>query len=194
MVWCGVVWCGVVQCSAVQCSAVQCSAVQCSAVYCSVVWCSVVLCCFVLFCVVLCCFVFFLCCFVSFSVSRSLSLFFLISFVVLAVSPSHPSWSLSFLGPTWPGGCGLPASMFGATRPRCPSWSITAVICEADDPCFGNTAYDPEPSFAMSPRSTSIFEIVGPTPNSGDDRGTSTMQSFLFCPHSLLQRSPHLCC
>ena len=59
---------------------------------------------------------------------------------------------------------------------------------------FWNTAHDPEPSFAMSPRSTSIFEIVGLTPNSGDDRGPSTMQSVLFCPHSLLQRSPHLCC
>ena len=31
---------------------------------------------------------------------------------------------------------------------------LAAVICEADDPCSVNTAYDPESSFTMSPRST----------------------------------------
>ena len=65
------------------------------------------------------------------------------------------------------------------------SITFVAVICEADDPCSGNTAYDPEPSFAMSPRSTSIFEIVGPTPNSGDDRAPSTMQKCTVL-HSFL--------
>ena len=34
------------------------------------------------------------------------------------------------------------------------SRSFAAVICDADDPCSVNTAYDPESSFTMSSRST----------------------------------------
>ena len=34
--------------------------------------------------------------------------------------------------------------------------SLAAVICVADDPCSVNTAYDPESSFTMSPRSTTL--------------------------------------
>ena len=34
---------------------------------------------------------------------------------------------------------------------------FAAVICEADDPCSVNTAYAPESSFAMSPRSTTLL-------------------------------------
>ena len=34
--------------------------------------------------------------------------------------------------------------------------SLAAVICDADDPCSVNTAYDPESSFTMSPRSTTL--------------------------------------
>ena len=34
------------------------------------------------------------------------------------------------------------------------SMTFVAVICDADDPCSVNTAYDPESSFTMSPRST----------------------------------------
>ena len=34
------------------------------------------------------------------------------------------------------------------------SITTAAVICEADDPCSVNTAYDHESSFTMSPRST----------------------------------------
>ena len=37
----------------------------------------------------------------------------------------------------------------------CP-WPFAAVICDADDPCSVNTAYDPESSFTMSPRSTTL--------------------------------------
>ena len=36
------------------------------------------------------------------------------------------------------------------------SMTFAAVICDADDPCSVNTAYDPESSFAMSPRSTTL--------------------------------------
>ena len=36
------------------------------------------------------------------------------------------------------------------------SMTIAAVICDADDPCSVNTAYDPEPSFTMSPRSRTL--------------------------------------
>ena len=32
--------------------------------------------------------------------------------------------------------------------------TFSAVICDADDPCSVNAAYDPESSFTMSPRST----------------------------------------
>ena len=38
-----------------------------------------------------------------------------------------------------------------------------------------------------------ILETVASTPSSWDDRGSSTMQSVRFCPHSFLQRSPHFC-
>ena len=34
------------------------------------------------------------------------------------------------------------------------SITLTAVICDADDPCKVNTAYEPESPFTMSPRST----------------------------------------
>ena len=36
------------------------------------------------------------------------------------------------------------------------SITFAAVMCDADDPCSVNTAYDPEPSFTMSPRSTTL--------------------------------------
>ena len=36
------------------------------------------------------------------------------------------------------------------------SMTFAAVICDADDPCSVNTAYDPESSFTMSPRSTTL--------------------------------------
>ena len=32
--------------------------------------------------------------------------------------------------------------------------TFAAVICDADDPCTVNAAYDPESSFTLSPRST----------------------------------------
>ena len=44
-----------------------------------------------------------------------------------------------------------------------------AAVCDADDPCSVNTAYDPESSFTMSPRSTTLplyFDIEALTPNS----------------------------
>ena len=34
------------------------------------------------------------------------------------------------------------------------SMTCAAVICDADDPCSVNTAYDPESSFTISPQST----------------------------------------
>ena len=34
------------------------------------------------------------------------------------------------------------------------SMTFAAVICDTDDPCALNTAYDPESSFTISPRST----------------------------------------
>ena len=34
------------------------------------------------------------------------------------------------------------------------SITFAAATCEADDPCSVNTAYEPESSFTMSPRST----------------------------------------
>ena len=34
------------------------------------------------------------------------------------------------------------------------SMTFAAVICDTDDPCALNTAYDPELSFTISPRST----------------------------------------
>ena len=36
------------------------------------------------------------------------------------------------------------------------SMTFAAVICDADDPCSVNTAYDPESSFTVSPRSTTL--------------------------------------
>ena len=36
------------------------------------------------------------------------------------------------------------------------SMTFAAGICDADDPCSVNTAYDPESSFTMSPRSTTL--------------------------------------
>ena len=33
---------------------------------------------------------------------------------------------------------------------------FAAVICEGDDPCSVNTAYDPESSFRVSPRSSTL--------------------------------------
>ena len=36
------------------------------------------------------------------------------------------------------------------------SMTFAAVICDADDPCSVNTAYDPESFFTMSPRSTTL--------------------------------------
>ena len=36
------------------------------------------------------------------------------------------------------------------------SMTFAVVICDADDPCSVNTAYDPASSFTMSPRSTSL--------------------------------------
>ena len=36
------------------------------------------------------------------------------------------------------------------------SITFAAVNCDADDPCSVNTAYDPESSFTMSPRSTTL--------------------------------------
>ena len=49
------------------------------------------------------------------------------------------------------------------------SMTFAAVICDADDPRSVNTAYDPESSFTMSPRSTTLpftFDIEVPAPNS----------------------------
>ena len=37
------------------------------------------------------------------------------------------------------------------------SMIFAAVICDADDPCSVNTAYDPESSFTMSRRSTTLL-------------------------------------
>ena len=36
------------------------------------------------------------------------------------------------------------------------SMIFAAVICDADDPCSQNTAYDPESFFTTSPRSTTL--------------------------------------
>ena len=36
------------------------------------------------------------------------------------------------------------------------SMTFAAVICDADDPCSAKTAYDPESSFTLSPRSTTL--------------------------------------
>ena len=36
------------------------------------------------------------------------------------------------------------------------SMPFAAVICDADDPCSVNAAYEPESSFTMSPRSTTL--------------------------------------
>ena len=36
------------------------------------------------------------------------------------------------------------------------SMTFAAVICDAADPYSENTAYDPQPSFTMSPRSTTL--------------------------------------
>ena len=77
------------------------------------------------------------------------------------------------------------------------SITFVAVICEADDPCSVNTAYEPEPSFTMSPRSATrplfflklcfqlrIIEMTKIHPwRKMNSNG----------PWSLLQRSPHFC-
>ena len=76
-------------------------------------------------------------------------------------------------------------------------WLLAAVIWDAEDPCSVNTAYDPESSFTMSPRSTTLPFILlkndVPTPNSWNDRDPSMTRHELFYPCSLLLRSP-LCC
>ena len=36
------------------------------------------------------------------------------------------------------------------------SITFAAVICDADDPCSVSTAYDPESSFKVSPRNTTL--------------------------------------
>ena len=75
---------------------------------------------------------------------------------------------------------------------------FAVVICDADDPCSVNTAYDPESSCTMSPWITTrplyFFENLVPTPKSWDDKCPLTMQNVLFCLLSLLQRSPVLLC
>ena len=60
--------------------------------------------------------------------------------------------------------CSILTSVWADTAsPTCPAHSgglaiasstIAAVICDADDPCSENIAWDPESSFATSPRST----------------------------------------
>ena len=50
--------------------------------------------------------------------------------------------------------------------------TFATVICDADDPCSVNSAYDPESSFAMSLRSTTLplsFDTEVPAPNFQDD-------------------------
>ena len=37
------------------------------------------------------------------------------------------------------------------------SMTPAAVICDADDPCSVNAAYEPESSFTMSSRSTTLL-------------------------------------
>ena len=72
--------------------------------------------------------------------------------------------------------------------------TFAAVICDADDPCSLNTAYDSESSFTMPPRSTTLpfvlFYFEALSPNSWDDKDPSMTQNELFCPFSLLQRLP----
>ena len=49
------------------------------------------------------------------------------------------------------------------------SVTYAAVICDADDPCSVNTAYEPESSFTMSPPNTTqlcTFDTGVPAPNS----------------------------
>ena len=62
--------------------------------------------------------------------------------------------------------------------------TFVAVICDADDPCSVNTAYHPESSFTMSPRSTTLplyFWYWGSnSKNSWDDRDPSVTQNELF--------------
>ena len=42
------------------------------------------------------------------------------------------------------------------------SRTFAAVICDADEPCFVNTAYEPESCFATAPRSTTRpFHVHG---------------------------------
>ena len=36
------------------------------------------------------------------------------------------------------------------------SMSFSAIICDVDDPCLMNNAYEPESSFTMSPRNTTL--------------------------------------
>ena len=55
-------------------------------------------------------------------------------------------------------------------NPDMMSMTFAAVICDADDPCSVNTAYDPESSFAMSHLGVRLclctFDIEALTPNS----------------------------
>ena len=51
----------------------------------------------------------------------------------------------SAAGPAHPGGLDIMSMTFAA------------VICDADDPCSVNAAYDPDSSFTTSPRSTTLL-------------------------------------
>ena len=66
--------------------------------------------------------------------------------------------------------------------------TFAAVICDADDPCSVNTAYDPVSSFTISPRNTTrplYFGVLSPIQHFSDDR----------CPlmtQNELQHDPHI--
>ena len=71
--------------------------------------------------------------------------------------------------------------------------TFAAVICDADDPYSVNTEQDPESSFAMSlgvQLDLCIFDALSPIRHSSNDRCPSVRQYELFCPSSLLHRSP----
>ena len=65
------------------------------------------------------------------------------------------------------------------------SMIFAAVVCDANEPCFKNIAWESGSSFTMSPRSTTRFfffflKFLIPTPNSWDERCPSMARSALL--------------
>ena len=73
------------------------------------------------------------------------------------------------------------------------SMTFAAVICDAEDPCSVNTAWDPESSLQYhlgAQLYLNIFGVLPPIRHSSNDRCPSVKQNELMRPSSLLHLSP----